>query len=365
MVPFPSSPCRSFRRNSPFSKEQASWIVLKYGELKSLTQVRRAFRLHFFRDSNRNVPNLLAFNRLIQRFKVTASVRPAKTPGRAPPPPDEVQKVEQFFTEHPKAHIRLAAKKLGMSFGKVWRILRSALKWKPYRPHLCQVLSPANKQSRLAACQFWLTHDESWFERVLWSDEKWFVLQQAPNRKNTVMWAPENLHKIVECKRTHGKKIMAWVGIVDGKCLQVHWFDGPVDGAAYLEMLQTVVWPAVRHQATRLQYWYQQDSASPHITAPVMEFLRSKFGERIISRNSEHHWPPYSPDLSCLDFSLWSQVMAHVARCEPETIAQLKTVVEDFTRSLDEASLRRMARHTRRRAELCRSVGGGHFEHLP
>ena len=49
--------------------------------------------------------------------------------------------------------------------------------------------------------------------------------------------------------------------------------------------------------------------------------------------------------------------MAHVVRCEPETIDQLKTVVEGFARNMDEASLRKIARHTRRRAELCRSVG--------
>ena len=77
----------------------------------------------------------------------------------------------------------------------------------------------------------------------MWSDEKWFDLQQAPNRKNEVMWAPENPHNVVECKRAHGEKIMAWIGIVDGKCLQVHWFEGPVNGTAYLDMLQTVVWP--------------------------------------------------------------------------------------------------------------------------
>ena len=170
MASFPSSLSRSCMCNSPFTPEQSSWIVLMYGEVKLLKQVRRTFRLHFCRVSNRKIariPNLLAFS-------------------------------------------------------------------------------------------------------------------------------------------------MAWLGIVAGKCLQAHWFDGAVDGAAYLDILKTVVWPAVRHQATRLQYWFQQDGASPQITEPVMDFLRSKFGDRIISRKSEHHWPPYSPDLSCLDFSIRSEVMAHV-----------------------------------------------------
>lgn len=87
-------------------------------------------------------------------------------------------------------------------------------------------------------------------------------------------------------------------------------------------------------------------------------------GNRVISRNHEHHWAPYSPNLICLDFGFWSLVSAHVIRCEPQTLEQLKESVEDFTRNMGEEQLRKMARHTRRRAELCRAAGGGHFEHL-
>ena len=42
----------------------------------------------------------------------------------------------------------------------------------------------------------------------------------------------------------------------------------------------------------------------------------------------------------------------------------LKERVEKFARSLTEEQLRRMARHTRRRAELCVAADGGYFEHL-
>ena len=78
-----------------------------------------------------------------------------------------------------------------------------------------------------------------------------------------------------------------------------------------------------------------------------MEFLHSKFGNRIISRNSEHSWPPNSPNLSCLDFSFWSVVTTHIIQCEPKTLQELKELVEDFARNMDEDMVRRMARHTR------------------
>ena len=180
----------------------------------------------------------------------------------------------------------------------------------------------------MQACKFWLTHNEEWFERVLWSDEKWFALQQGPNRKNDVMWAPTNPHLIAECKSRQGRKVMAWLGVVDGRCL-LYWFTGSVNGDSYLHMLQTVMWPATRHRATARQYWFQHDGAPPHVTTPVMDFLRLKFGDRIISRKSDHIWPPHSPDLSCLDFSLWSNISSKVWKAQPATIEQLREVVED------------------------------------
>ena len=57
-------------------------------------------------------------------------------------------------------------------------------------------------------------------------------------------------------------------------------------------------------------------------------------------------------------------VTAHLIQRESKTLQELKEMVEDFSRNMDEAMVRRMARYTCRRAELCRSERGGHFEHL-
>ena len=199
----PMSPERRFQSNSPFTKDQSTWVILQSDKLKTLSAVRRAFRLKFFPKNPKQVPKLEAFRRIIKRFKDSGSVRPIVSPGRLSPTTEEVKKVEDFFKERPQAHVRLAAEHLGMSFGKVWKILRKNLKWRPYRPRLVTALSPANKLARMDSCEFWLTHDEEWFERVLWSDEKWFVLHPSPNKKNTVCWSPENPNKLVPCKKVH------------------------------------------------------------------------------------------------------------------------------------------------------------------
>ena len=85
---------------------------------------------------------------------------------------DDIQRVEQFFKNQPKAHIRGAVTELNMSFGKIWTILREDLKFSAYRPHLAQILSPANMESHLAACNFWLQFTSDQFEKILFSDDK-------------------------------------------------------------------------------------------------------------------------------------------------------------------------------------------------
>ena len=125
--------------------------------------------------------------------------------------------------------------------------------------------------------------------------------------------------------------------MVDGRILPVVWYQGSVTSTVYLEQVtKGTVWPAVKGVATRRGYWYQQDGASSHVTEEYLQFLKAKFGDRVISRRTENHWPPYSPDLSPLDFSFWSQAMAHLLRCQPPTLQQLKGIVEDFPVNMDE-----------------------------
>ena len=159
---------------------------------------------------------------------------------------------------------------------------------------------------------------------------------------------------------------MACVGIADGRCLPVVWFNGLVNSDVYLDqVLKRTVWPAVRNIATKQQYWFQQDGASCHVTTLCLDILKEKFGDRIISRNTDHHyWPPYSPDLSPLNFSVWNQVTVNMKKMQPGTLEDLKVIVEDIASTMSDELLRKIARHTRKRAALCVQENGVHFEHL-
>ena len=63
------SPKRASLKTSPFTAEQVTWVILKYGELKQVRAVQRAFATHFYRKKYREVPNYMAFKRLINWFE--------------------------------------------------------------------------------------------------------------------------------------------------------------------------------------------------------------------------------------------------------------------------------------------------------
>ena len=102
-----------------------------------------------------------------------------------------------------------------MSYGNIWNILKETFRFKAWTPKLTQELTPGNMESRLAASTFWLTFTDKQFERILFSDEKSFILNQSPNKKNDVCWGPVNPNYVVPFKKAHEAKIIAWVGSLD------------------------------------------------------------------------------------------------------------------------------------------------------
>ena len=105
-------------------------IVLKFGELKSPSKVRRAFRKKYFPSNPRQVPHIRVFYRLIKEFENHGTVQHLPITGRRPATVDDVERVKQFFENSPKASIISAVNKLEISYGKIWKILRQDLKWK-------------------------------------------------------------------------------------------------------------------------------------------------------------------------------------------------------------------------------------------
>ena len=48
----------------------------------------------------------------------------------------------------------------------------------------------------------------------------------------------------------------------------------------------------------RVRFYFQQDVAPPHTSKLALDWLKSNFNNRVISRKTDFEWAPHSPDLS-------------------------------------------------------------------
>ena len=138
----------------------------------------------------------------------------------------------------------------------LYKILKYVMKHKFYRVTSVKRLQETHKEQRRQFCQWLLDQDEDLVQRVIWTDEKIFVLHQKPHRKNDGRWSAKKPRDIAGCNDRNDEKIMIFVAIVKGKIPIVHEFIDEVglrvsvDGPCCLALLRDKVWPTFRTAAT-------------------------------------------------------------------------------------------------------------------
>jgi hypothetical protein len=207
----------------------------------------------------------------------------------------------------------------------------------------------------------------------MWTDEANFYLCGQVNTHNCRIWDVNNPHAFLEAP-LHAEKVTVWCGFTSDFIIGPYFYQKfndqddivsvTVNGARYREMLEDYVMPELAARNALNVIW-MQDGAPPHVTNDVMDFLEERFGNQIISRRSEHAWPPRSPDLTPCDFFLWGYLKSIVYKNgPPASMPDLLLAITRAVESLTPAMLRKSVHHTVTRMQAVLDNGGGHFEHL-
>ncbi|GFY06041.1 uncharacterized protein TNCV_3863451 [Trichonephila clavipes] len=107
-----------------------------------------------------------------------------------------------------------------------------------------------------------------------------------------------------------------------------------------------------------------RDRASAHFCAPVRDWLDIAYPCRWIGCQDPVLWLPRSPDLTQLDFFLWSHLKELVHRDVVTAQMDLVARMHAACISVDPVMLRCVMTAIPRRAQACLNMHGGHFEHL-
>ena len=83
-----------------------------------------------------------------------------------------------------------------------------------------------------------------------------------------------------------------------------------IDRHVYMEMLRAHLIPWANNAFSDDEWTFQQDGAPGHKAIETQNFIRANCPDFISVhthwRNNDGEWPPNSPDLNPLDYSVWS-----------------------------------------------------------
>lgn len=347
----------------PYSNEEYWEMVRVYA--RSNDSVRGAINLYREMFPNRRVPSyyvMLSVNQRLREFGQFTVPAHAQGRGRQPYPVRLQEDILEYFEENPQASTRNAARRFGVSQYTVWNVLHQE-GLHPYHFRPVQELGPNDLEPRVIFCRWFLqNHDKN----ILFTDEATFTRLGIFNVHNEHWWSHSNPHVTRQDAYQHRFSVNVWAGVLNNCLLGPYFIEGRLDSQSYLTLLRSVVNDML--EDVPIMYlrdlYYQHDGAPAHYQSQVREFLNNHFQNHWIGRGGPVAWPARSPDLTPLDFYLWGEVKRLVYATEYSNRDELKSRIRaafDKVRS-DPFVLNRVKDNMRKRAELCITREGEHFE---
>ena len=189
------------------------------------------------------------------------------------------------------------------------------------------------------------------WNKVLFTDEKFFSLTPPYNPKNDVIWGEKGDRNDV-C-RWRSKGVNVWAGISSMGKTDLVFLEGKQDSENYIKQCLAPELRKFRLKVGRRTWWLQQDGARKHTSRKTMEWFRKNVRSFIPPKD----WPPNSPDLSCIE-NLWGNIENEVWKEPPKTIKQMKKRLQIVWNSLKNRELKNYTESTRSRLQECIDLKG-------
>lgn len=304
----------------------------------------------------------------IKRWRETGTTddRPRCGGPRTARTPQLVHKVRERFRRKRRRSVRKLAEKLGKPLRTIQRIVKEDVGLKPYKLQKVHGLSAAQKEKRLVRCKRLLRRSEkNRVNSIVFSDEKIFTVEEKLNKQNDRIYAasvediPEEMRTVPHFQSP--SSFMVWAAVsAQGKFPLVFVKRGvKVNGNYYQrEILQKIVKPAGKRIFKNQQWTFQQDSAPAHSAKINQTWCEVNLPDFINSSE----WPPSSPDLNPLDYSIWGILEAKVNATKYHRLNSLKRAVQREWKKLPMGMVRSVIDLWRPRLRACVKANGGRFK---
>lgn len=210
-----------------------------------------------------------------------------------------------------------------------------------------------------------LTEDDRTLIRIL-RIEKHLNAYQMINEFPARNWSKNNLNRLIrqilKGRKHFTQSVMVSVAVSNlGKTAP--FFVTPkakVNSVYYCdEVLGRGLLPDMRLKSGN-DFVFQQDGAPAHRSRHTVEFLNSNVPEFI----EPHNWPPNSPDLNPVDYSIWGALQQRVYRERIVNVEHLKRVIIRCWTEISQELINGAIDQWARRIDAVIRARGRHIEHL-
>lgn len=323
--------------------------------------------------SQKDIARITGFSRrtienTVRRFRETGTTNDRPRSGRPATAVTSVnvKRLRDKIRYDPKRSLRKLSKELNISERSARRIVKSRMGLRPIKLQKTHALTDQMKATRLQRCRELLKRFKPADTLdILFTDEKLFNIEQSFNHQNDRIWSKSvkeaNKSGRYVSRKGHPASVMVWAGVTaTGKTPLIFVDQGvKVNSQNYLnDILVKEVLPWTQAHFAGRNWTFQQDSAPAHKAKVVQDWCKTNFPSMITSAE----WPPYSPDLNPMDFSVWSVLESKACATPHKNLDSLKRALQKAWDQLDVAYLSATVGDFHKRLRACVKEKGGLFE---
>lgn len=231
--------------------------------------------------------------------------RPRSGKPRTARTPNTVKAVQARIQRNPLRKQKIMALEMNVSARSMSRMLKQDLKLGAYRRSTGHLLNDRLKEiRRLRAKKLLSRYGQKKYQKILFTDEKIFTVEESYNKQNDKVYARSSKEAsaiIGKVQRGHHPaSVMVWWGVSYEGVTKLHFCPKGVKTSAKVyqeDVLNSLVKPLNESLFKDLHWVFQQDSAPAHKARTTQEWLKNSLPEFIAAED----WPFGSPDLNPLD----------------------------------------------------------------
>ena len=341
--------------NFQLTPKQRNIIEYELSQGKTPKEIIESWSVSFH---HRKAPSEQAIYSIKRQIMNNDSVEPKKRgpKSRSVLTEEKLDEIEKVIRSNDRMTFQDLSIKVGISYGTA--VTGSKLVgFEKYDAQLEENLTESQMSKRLTFCSSFLKWNYTYRKAVWWSDESSFSIDSISRYCPKSYFAQGNEHRKIQ-KQFRKKSFNVWAAIRGDGSLLYEIMEGNQTSENYIQLLFNM-FPYMDPKTSFLM----QDGAGIHTSNDALEWIDFLWKDRWIGLFSKRlEFPPYSMDLTPLDFSFWSYIKRKVSIHHPATTGELVEKIHIEMKLVPKDVIINMCRAVDERCQKCMKAKGGRFE---